>query len=38
MNRRIRSWLVAAITAITTGILIWMPTIAQAGITATGVD
>jgi hypothetical protein len=26
MNCRIRRWLVAAITAVTTGILIWMPT------------
>ena len=38
MNRRIRRWLVAAMTTVTTGILIWMPTIAQAGITATGID
>jgi hypothetical protein len=38
MNRPIRRWLVAAITAITTWILIWMPTIAQAGISARGVD
>ena len=38
MDRRIRRWLVAAITTITTGILIWMPTIAQAGITASGLD
>jgi hypothetical protein len=38
MNRRIRRWLVAAITTVTTGILIWMPTVAQAGITATAVD
>jgi hypothetical protein len=38
MNRRLRRWLVAAITTVTTGILIWMPTIAQAGITATGAD
>jgi hypothetical protein len=38
MNRRIRRWLLAAITTVTTGILIWMPTIAQAGLTATAVD
>jgi hypothetical protein len=38
MNRRIRKWLVAAITAVTTGILVWLPTIAQAGLTATAVD
>jgi hypothetical protein len=31
-------WLVAAITTVTTGILVWMPAIAQAGITATAVD
>jgi hypothetical protein len=38
MNRRFPGWLVAAITTVTTGILVWMPTIARAGITATGVD
>ena len=38
MNHRSRRWIVAAITTITTGILMWMPTIAQAGITATGID
>jgi hypothetical protein len=38
MNRRIRRWLLAAITAITTGILVWLPTIAQAGIVSRGVD
>ena len=38
MNRRTRRWLVVAVTTVTTGILIWMPTIAQAGITATGID
>jgi hypothetical protein len=38
MTRRIRKWLVAAITAVTTGILVWLPTIAQAGITASGLD
>jgi hypothetical protein len=38
MNRRIRKWLVATITAVTTGILVWLPTIAQAGITASGLD
>ena len=35
---RIRSWLVLAITTITTGILIWLPTAAQAGIVATGLN
>jgi hypothetical protein len=38
MNRRIRKWLIAAITAVTTGFLVWLPTIAQAGITASGLD
>jgi hypothetical protein len=38
MNRRIRRWLVAAITTVTTGIPIWRPTAAQAGITASGLD
>jgi hypothetical protein len=38
MTRRVRRWLLAAITTITTGILVWMPTIAQAGLTATGAD
>jgi hypothetical protein len=30
--------LIAAITTVTTGILVWMPTIAQAGLTATAAD
>ena len=38
MTRRIRKWLIAAVTAVTTGIILWLPTIAQAGITATGAD
>jgi hypothetical protein len=39
MSRRIRRWLIAAITAITTtGILVWLPIAAQAGITASGID
>jgi hypothetical protein len=38
MNRRIRRCLIAAITTVTTGILVWMPTIAQAGLTATAAD
>jgi hypothetical protein len=33
MNLHVRKWLVAAITAITTGVLVWLPTAAQAGIT-----
>jgi hypothetical protein len=38
MNRRIRKCLIAALTTVTTGILVWMPTIAQAGLTATAAD
>jgi hypothetical protein len=38
MNRHIRKWLIAAITAITTGVLVSLPTAAQAGITASGID
>ncbi len=38
MNRRVRNWLMAAVAAVTTGVLVWLPTAAQAGITATGVD
>ena len=38
MNRRLRNWLLAAVTAVTTGVLVWLPTAAQAGITATGAD
>jgi hypothetical protein len=38
MNRRIRRWLLAAITAVTTGILVWLPTAAQAGISLNGID
>ena len=38
MNRRIRRWLVAAITTVTTGILVCLPTIAQAGISFNAID
>jgi len=38
MNRHICKWLVAAITAVTTGILVRFPTAAQAGITFNGLD
>jgi hypothetical protein len=38
MTLRLRMWLVAAITTVTTGILVWWPIIAQAGITARGAD
>jgi hypothetical protein len=37
-TRRIRKWLIAAITAVTTSFLVSLPTIAQAGIVATGAD
>ena len=37
-NHRIRTWLVAAITAVTTGILVWLPTVAQAGIVFNAID
>jgi hypothetical protein len=38
MNRRIRRWLLAAITAVTAGILVWLPTAAQAGISLNSID
>jgi hypothetical protein len=38
MTRRMRRWLLAAVTTITTGVLVSLPTIAQADITATGLD
>jgi len=38
MKRRIRKCLIAAITTVTTGILVWMPTIAQAGLSFNGID
>jgi hypothetical protein len=38
MNRRIRRWLLAAITTVTAGILVWLPTAAQAGLTFNGLD
>ena len=38
MNRRIRKCLIAAITTVTTGILVWMPPIAQAGLSFNGID
>jgi hypothetical protein len=34
MRRRIR----LAVTAVVTWFLIWLPTVAQAGLTVTGVD
>jgi hypothetical protein len=38
MNRRIRRWLLAAVTTVTTGILVWLPTAAQAGVAFNGID
>ena len=38
MNRRTRNWLLAAVTTVTTGVLVWLPAAAQAGIRATGLD
>ncbi len=38
MTRRMRRWLVAAITTVTTGILVSLPTIAQAGLALIPVD
>jgi len=38
MNCRIRRWLLAAITTTTTGILVCLPTIAQAGLAVIPVD
>jgi hypothetical protein len=38
MTRRIRRYLLAAITAVTTGILVWLPTAAQAGVTFNAID
>ena len=38
MNRHIRKWLIAAITAITTGVLVWLATAAQAGLSFNGID
>jgi hypothetical protein len=38
MNRHIRKWLVAAITTVTTGVLVWLPTAAQAGLSFNGID
>jgi hypothetical protein len=38
MSHRIRRWLLAAITTVTTGILVWLPTAAQAGLSFNGLD
>jgi hypothetical protein len=38
MSRRARTWVIAILTAATTGVLFWLAAAAQAGITATGID
>ena len=38
MTRRMRNWLIAAITTITTGILVSLPTAAQAGVVFNAID
>jgi len=38
MTRRARTWLTAIVTAVVTGVLVWLPTAAQAGITFNFVD
>jgi hypothetical protein len=38
MNQRARRWLTAVLTTVATAVLVWLPTVAQAGITATGLD
>jgi hypothetical protein len=38
MTRRVRCWLLAAMFFVVSGVLVAMPSIAQAGITATAVD
>jgi len=38
MTRRTRRWITVAISAAATAVLVWLPTAAQAGIVATGVD
>jgi hypothetical protein len=38
MSGRTRRWLIAVLTAVSTAVLVWLHTVAQAGLTATGVD
>ena len=38
MNRRLRAWILGIATAVATGVLLWLPAAAQAGITASGVE
>ena len=38
MSKRARRWLKVVLIAVSTTVLVWLPTAAQAGLTATGVD
>jgi hypothetical protein len=38
MSGRTRRWLIAVLTTVSTAVLVWLPTAAQAGLTATGID
>jgi hypothetical protein len=38
MSKRARRYLKVALTAVATTVLVWLPTAAQAGITASGLD
>jgi hypothetical protein len=38
MTRRSRRWIMVATTAAVTGLLVWLPTAAQAGISLNGID
>jgi hypothetical protein len=38
MNQRARRWLTAAVATVISLILLWAPSVAQAGITLNGLD
>jgi hypothetical protein len=38
MSKRARRWLKVVLAAVSTTVLVWLPTAAQAGITATAID
>jgi hypothetical protein len=38
MNRRLRKRLLTIVATLTTSALVWLPTAAHAGLTATGID
>jgi hypothetical protein len=38
MTRRTRKWITAIMAAVVTTVLVWLPTAAQAGIAASGID